>query len=133
MGLLARAYANQGRLDEALEWSEKTIAADKLNSDFHYLHGTILQEKGRFDEAVTSMTRAVFLEPNLVMAHFALGNLARLGARQKDAERHYRVALRILEKFGEDSAVPAAEGMTAGKLTELILAITTKETANGKS
>ena len=42
--LLARAYANQGKLSKAREWCEKAIVADKLNPGFYYLCATILQE-----------------------------------------------------------------------------------------
>ncbi len=133
MALLARSYANLGKLDEALAWAEKTIATDKLNSDYHYLHGTILQEQGRVDTAVMSLRRAVFLEPNLVVAHFALGNIARQQRKPKEADRHYRTALKILGNYDEQAPVPASEGMTAGRLMNMILAMSPKEIPNEKS
>jgi chemotaxis protein methyltransferase CheR len=132
MALLARSYANQGKLDDALKWAEKTIATDKLNSDYHYLYGTILQEQGRVDEAVASLRRAVFLEPNFVVAHFALGNIARQRGKDKDADRHYRIALKILSDYDEQAPVPASEGMTAGRLMNMILAMTPKEISHDK-
>lgn len=132
MALLARSYANRGMLDQALEWAEKTIAIDKLNSDYHYLYGTILQEQGRLDEAIVSLRRAVFLEPNFVVAHFALGNIARQKGREKDADRHYRIALKILSDYDEQAPVPASEGMTAGRLIHMILAMTSKEIPHEK-
>ncbi len=133
MALLARSYANLGKLDEALAWAEKTIATDKLNSDYHYLHGTILQEQGSADAAVMSLRRAVFLEPNLVVAHFALGNIARQQGKPKDADRHYRIAMKVLSDYDEQAPVPASEGMTAGRLMNMILAMTPKEIPNEKS
>jgi chemotaxis protein methyltransferase CheR len=133
MALLARSYANLGKLDEALVWAAKTITTDKLNSDYHYLHGTILQEKGQVDAAVMSLRRAVFLEPNLVVAHFALGNIARQQGKPKDADRHYRIAMKILSDYDEQAPVPASEGMTAGRLMHMILAMTPKEIPNEKS
>lgn len=132
MALLARSYANRGMLDQALEWAEKTIATDKLDADYHYLYGTILQEQGRLDEAVASLRRAVFLEPNFVVAHFALGNIARQRGKDKDADRHYRIALKILSDYDEQAPVPASEGMTAGKLINMILAMTPKEIVHEK-
>ena len=45
--LLTRALANQGQLAEALAWSERWIAADKLDCAAHYLHAmVILAEQG---------------------------------------------------------------------------------------
>jgi len=56
--LLARVYANQGKLGEALQWCETSIAADKLNPACHYLRAVILQEQGSIEEATLSLNRA---------------------------------------------------------------------------
>jgi len=132
MTLLSKAYANLGRLEEALEWSEKTVATDKLNPRSHYFHGTILQEQGRLHDAVSSMNKAVFLDPNLVAAHFALGNLLRQLGKPKESDRHFRTALVILHQYGENDLVPASDGLTAGRLTDIIVSTTQKEGQNGK-
>jgi chemotaxis protein methyltransferase CheR len=132
LALLAKALANLGKLEEALEWAERSIQEDKLDPSVHHLQGTILQEQGRIEEAATAMTRAVFLDPNLVVAHFALGNLSKQRGRARDAERHYRVALKILDAYDDETPVPKSGGMTAGRLVETILAMTMKETVDGK-
>jgi chemotaxis protein methyltransferase CheR len=132
MTLLSKAYANLGRLEEALQWSEKTVATDKLNPRSHYFHGSILQEQGRLQEAVSSMGKALFLDPRLIVAHFALGNLLRQLGKQKESERHFRAALVILHKYGENDLVPASDGLTAGRLTDIIVSTTQKEGQNGK-
>jgi chemotaxis protein methyltransferase CheR len=132
MALLARSYANQDKLDDALVWAEKAVEKDKLNSEFHYLQATILQAQGRLPAAITSLNRAVFLDPNLVVAHFALGNLARIQGKSKDSNRHYRIALEILASLHEDDAVPSSEGMNAGRLRQIILSMTGKERTNGR-
>ncbi|MBI5249377.1 MAG: chemotaxis protein CheR [Desulfomonile tiedjei] len=122
--LLTRAYANQGKLDEALAWSEKAVAADKLNAEYHHLHAAILQEMEKNQEAVVSLNRAVFLNPNLVAAHFALGNLLLGMGNRKQSDRHFKTALNILANYHEEDAVPFTEGMSAGRLTEIILCMT---------
>lgn len=132
MFLLSRIYANLGKLDEALEWSQKTVELDKINPRIHYLHGTILQEQGKLEEAAASMARAIFLDPNFVVAHFALGNLFRQMGRFQDSDRHFKTAESILGQFEEDSTVPGSEGMTAAKLIEVIQAMTAKEALNAR-
>jgi chemotaxis protein methyltransferase CheR len=109
------------------------VASDKLNPDYHYLHGAILQEMGFIEEAVASMVRAVFLKPDFAVVHFSLGNIARRRGRLKESQRHYKAALRILGNYGDDDTVPASEGMTAGRLMEIILSMTRKEVVNGKA
>jgi chemotaxis protein methyltransferase CheR len=120
MALLARAYANQGHLSEAHEWCEKAILADKLNPGCHYLLATILQERGQTEEAVTSLKRALYLEPDFVLAHFSLGNLTRQQGKLKESEKHLENALTLLHDYPNDEILPEAEGVTAGRLKEII-------------
>lgn len=123
-GLLARAYANQGSLDLAAEWCEKAIAANTLNPMKHYLLATILQEQGRPEDAVKSLRRALYLDHDFVLAHFVLGNLlVRLGDRD-GATRQYRNALRLTSRMGPDDVIPESDGVTAGRLSEIISSIT---------
>ena len=120
LSMLARALANQGRLTEALVWSERVIAADKLTAAVHYLHAMILQELGRGDDARRSLQRAVFLEPTFALAHFALGNLARESARDAEASRHFANALDCAGRLPPEEPLPESDGLTAGRLTDII-------------
>ncbi len=133
MSLLTKSYANMGKLEEALKWCEKTLAADKLNPCTHYLHGTILHESGRLDDAVRAMTSAVFLDPDFAIAHFALGNLARQLGKREESNRHYRTALAVLESYNVEHVVPGSEGITAGRMVDIIQVMIDKERPNGRS
>jgi chemotaxis protein methyltransferase CheR len=124
---LARAYANQGRLDEALEWCEKAITADKLNSGLHYLRAAILQEQGSIDDAVVPLKRALYLDQDFVLAHFALGDLAMRRGRRRESNRHFRNALMLLRGYDHEDILPESEGITAGRLSEIITSITGEE------
>jgi chemotaxis protein methyltransferase CheR len=127
MSVRAREHADLGQLDDALECCEHALNADKLNPLYHYLHGVILQEQGRFDEAATSIQKAVFLDPQMVVAHFALGNLARRQGRIKESDKHFETALKVLRGYSKEDVVSEAEGMTAGRLVEVIKAMTNLE------
>jgi len=120
MALLARACANQGRLAEALDWCEKAVAADKLNPGRHYLLATILQELGEPERAAAALKRALYLDQRHALAHFALGNLVRRQGNRKESERHFRNALSILDGCPQDQVLPESEGITAGRLAEII-------------
>jgi chemotaxis protein methyltransferase CheR len=52
--LLARAYANLGKLAEARRWVEKALAAEKLDSSLHYMRAVIVHERGATEEALLS-------------------------------------------------------------------------------
>jgi chemotaxis protein methyltransferase CheR len=117
---LARVDANQGHLAGALAWCEKALAADKLNPGYHYLLATILQERGQTTESMQSLQRALYLDQHFVLAHFALGTLTRRQGRLKESHKHFANALALLNAYGQDEILPESEGMTAGRLREII-------------
>lgn len=116
----ARDCANQGRLDEAAEWCSKAIAADKLNPIHHYLLSAIQREQGQGDAAAQSLTRVLFLAPDFVLAHYALGNLSQSQGRRREAQRHFDNALAALRVHPPDEILPESDGLTAGRLAEII-------------
>jgi chemotaxis protein methyltransferase CheR len=118
--VLAKRCANDGRLDDALSWCAKAIASDRLNPGLHYLLATILQEAGRIEEAVISLKRVLYLDPDFVLAHFSLGNLAREHGRQGDSERHFTHALELLCGYRQDDVLTESGGLTAGALAAMI-------------
>lgn len=123
LGLLARALANQGVLDEALGACERWIALDKLDAAAHYLNAMVLQELGERARARAALQRAVYLQPEFALAHFALGNHARAEARAAEARRHFDNASRLLAAMKAEEPVPESEGLTAGRLQEIIGAL----------
>jgi chemotaxis protein methyltransferase CheR len=120
MILVARIYANQGKLAEALEWCEKAIVADKVNPACHYLLATIRHEQGRIDDAVVALKRSLYLDPDFVLPYFLLGNIRHQQGERRESTRHFRNALALLKSYREDEIVPDSEGMTAGRLSEII-------------
>lgn len=119
----ARACANRGELAEAAECCEKAIAADKLNPACHYLLAAIQQELGQHDGAVQSLMRALYLDADFVLAHFALGNLRLARGRRREAERHFDTALSLSRAYPRDQVLPESDGLTAGRLGEIIASV----------
>jgi chemotaxis protein methyltransferase CheR len=120
--LLSRAYANKGMLAESEHWCTRAIAADTMNAASRYLLALIRIEQHRPDEAMSALRKAIYLEPDFVVAHFTLGNLCRRKGKKREAERHLRNALLVLRRIPSEQELPESEGMTAGKLIELIAA-----------
>jgi len=118
--LLAKSYANLGRLAEARQCCEDAINADRLRAHNHYLLSIILEEQGERDEAAAALQRALYIDQDFVLAHFALGNMNRQAGKKKEAERNFGNALRILERREPCEVLYDAEGMTAGRLAEII-------------
>jgi len=128
MAQLARVFANQGRLIEAQEWCKKAIVVDKLNPGLYYLLSTILQEQDQVEEAIVALKRALYLDQNFVLAHFALGNLALRQGNYYDSEKHYENALMLLNGYSKEDILPESEGITAGSLSEIIANIIGRKT-----
>ena len=118
--LRARIHANQGKLAEALGWCDKAIAADKMAAPAHYLRATILQEQGSIAQAILALKQAVYAEPQFVLAHFALGNLALKNGRVKESGKHFENALLLLAQYVSEDIVPESEGLSAGRLREMM-------------
>jgi len=125
----ARRAANEGRLSVAHDDCEQAIAADKLSADYRYLQATILSELDREDDAVKALNSTLYLNPRFVLAHFLYGNIARRRARAAEAGSHFRTTLSLLEELSPDEVLPESEGMTAGKLAEIVKSILQLEAA----
>jgi chemotaxis protein methyltransferase CheR len=127
--LLAKTYANLGKFAEARKCCEDTLAADKLRAHNHYLMSIILLELGEPAEAAVSLKRTLYVDHDYVLAHFALGNLNRQEGRVRESQRNFNNALRLLEARDPHEVLPEAEGLTAGRLAEIICAMTIQESS----
>ena len=119
-GAEARRLANEGRLAESLAACDRALAADKLVAAHHYLRGVILQEQAALDEASASLKRALYLDPDFVIAHFALGHLLLRQGRSREAARCFANARSLLRNCASDSVLPESDGITAGRLLAIL-------------
>jgi len=121
--LLARTFANLGRLSDALLWSEKAIAAAKFDPGLHYLRATIFQELGEPDKAIASLRRTIYLDHGYALAHFTLGNLTLKLGKSREAGRHFTNTLELLRTHPAGEPLDGAEGITVARLTEIVTAL----------
>jgi chemotaxis protein methyltransferase CheR len=118
--LFSRVLANQGKLEEALGCCEEAVLADKCNAHLRYLLATILEEQKRVEEARVSLKKALYLDRDFVLAHFALANLSLRSGKMADARKHFGHSAEILSGYKPDDVLPESEGITAGRLAEII-------------
>jgi chemotaxis protein methyltransferase CheR len=118
--LLTRAYANLGRLADALAHCERAIERNKLHGRYHYLRAAILLEQGALDGAKQALKRTLYLEPDFVPGHLALANLTRQQGETEAATRHLATARGLLSAYELGEIVPGSEGITAGRLREIL-------------
>jgi chemotaxis protein methyltransferase CheR len=122
LALTVRGLANRGQLPEALAACENALASDKLDSALHYLHASILQEQQQATAAQAALNRALYLDPTFVLAHFALGMVARQQGQPAAAEKSFKYTLGLLNSLEASQLLPEGEGLTAGRLMEIVSA-----------
>lgn len=118
--LLARIHANQGDLAGARQCCIAAIAADRLDPSGHYLLAVVLLEQGLADDGKQELKRTLYLDPDFILAHFTLGNLYRQQGKDKEARKHFDNARQLLAARPQEEPLPEAEGLTAGRLAEII-------------
>ena len=96
------------------------IEIDKLNPGYHYLCASVLEEKGQIERAVKSLQKALFLDQDFVLAHFAMGNLARKQGRLGESEKHCQNAVQLLQTYRYEDILNESDGVSAGRLLEII-------------
>lgn len=103
---LALAKAAQGRTDEAIELTRRSLATGSNRVETEYNLGRLLAAKGLNAEAEEHLTRAVSLRPNLAAGWFRLGEVQAAQGRKEEALASYRKALAV-----EPNYAPAREAL----------------------
>ncbi|MCX7040933.1 MAG: tetratricopeptide repeat protein [Spirochaetes bacterium] len=120
LALLARSYANLGRLPLARERCEEAIRADRLSPSRHFLLATIMEEQGDQQGARWSLRQALYADQDFVLAHFSLGHSLLRRGKKREGERHLRDALSLLQGHEREETLPESDGTTVGRLREMI-------------
>ncbi|HET9954377.1 MAG TPA: CheR family methyltransferase [Polyangiaceae bacterium] len=115
----ARQAANSGNLKQALELCERALGGSKLDCSLHYLRGSILAELGRSNEAVQALERALYLDPDFVLAHFSLGHLAFQRGQLRTARRYLGNVLTLTREMDPDQELAEAGGLRAARLAQI--------------
>jgi chemotaxis protein methyltransferase CheR len=116
--LLIRTLANQGNLNLSLEWCEKGLKADKLDPILYYLISEVQTAQGAYEEAIKSLKRALFLDPNFVAAQYMLGMLEQSCGRSDASRKAFKAALDLVNNCDPDTLLPGTEELTAGAVKD---------------
>src|SRR5690606_12968176 len=101
--------------------------AARFEPTARYLQAIVLQELRQYSQARQSLQHAVLLDPDFVLAHFALGNLARAEGDARSAGRHFGLALHLLETRDPGGTLPESGGLTASCLRQIFTLMQTVE------
>jgi chemotaxis protein methyltransferase CheR len=117
-----RLLADQGHLEEALSFCNKAIESCKLAPEIYFLRASILQELNKNPEAIKSLKQAIYIDPEYVMGHFALGNLFIRQGNSKNAKRYFKNTLDLLNGCADEDILPESDGLSVKHIREIIFA-----------
>lgn len=118
--LMARIKANFGKLDEALSYCVTSLEINKLSPESYYLNAMIKAEKGNIEEAYTSLKKSFYLNSSFVITNYTLATFANILNKKEESNKYYNNTINLLENMNTDEIIPASDGITAGRLKEII-------------
>lgn len=74
-------------------------------------------------EALSSLVRTLYLDPDFIPAHIALGNIARREGREDEAVRQFSLAHKLLEGLPDSQEIEESGGMGAKALRDMVASI----------
>jgi tetratricopeptide (TPR) repeat protein len=93
----ALAAANEGNLEATVAATASVLHDDPLNADAYFLRGLAELGLAHADAAVTSLRRALYVDPSFGLAAFELGRAHQQCGDRTAAARAYEQALRTFD------------------------------------
>ncbi len=116
----AKALANLGHLDAALQACEQSLALDPTDKHTYLIQGIVLMEHGQAQQAEAALRKAVYLDYAFAEAHHQLGLLLlRLGRREAGL-KSLGNALTIAEQGDPKREIHNASGMNYGRYADIL-------------
>lgn len=114
-----RKHADAGEWPDALAACAQALEQAPMDAAVHYVQGLIYEHIAAPAAAEESLSRAIYLDRNLALAHFHAGLCQTRRGDRRAAQRSFHNVLRILEPQQPDAEVSLGDGLTAGELREL--------------
>jgi Flp pilus assembly protein TadD len=112
---LAELYFEQGKLENALQFTKKAIQKNNRDANIYNLQGVILNKLNQLPEAIESFQRALKITPdNMVI----IANLGIAHVNMKDFKKAQEIFENILPRIEDQTLKSQVEGYLK-KLKEL--------------
>ena len=117
---LAKQAADLAKWEEARRWLDKAETQGPFQARVHYLRGLIEIEELKREAAMASFRRAVYCDPQFVLALVALGDVCHSQGAQKEARRHWKRAQGVLSQLDLRLRLPFSDDLTGDMLSQLL-------------
>lgn len=116
----AKVLANRLEFEEARRLLTKSIEQTPLFAPAHHLQGLILQEEGDLEGALASFRSCIYADPGFALGHFGMADLLVRTGKKRRALKALQSVERALEGCPMDAHVDGGDGLTVGRLRELV-------------
>ncbi|MDP2169364.1 MAG: CheR family methyltransferase [Rhodocyclaceae bacterium] len=116
----AKALANLGDLEAALQACEQSLALNPTDKHTYLIQGMALMEHGQAQQAEAALRKAMFLDHAFAEAHHQLGHLLLRLGRRAAGLKSLRNALQLAEQSDPQRPIHNAPGMNHGRFAEIL-------------
>jgi chemotaxis protein methyltransferase CheR len=121
--LLVRLYANLGNHSEAARTCKEGLELDMFDPECYYLQGLLSLEMGEEKDAERLFFRAIYLNPDYELAHYAMANSSLHSGHIVKAKKYFKNAADLLRSYPADEIIPGSDNLTASRLLQIISSI----------
>jgi chemotaxis protein methyltransferase CheR len=105
---------------DALRRLQLEGSRDQLTAPLHYLHGLILLDQGRADQALAALRRCTFADPGFALGHLAQASLFTRAGNRGRAMAALEQAARLVAGLDPQARVFGGDELRVGALLELV-------------
>lgn len=118
--LLARAYADQGRWEQARDWCQSAIDLNSLLPESYAILAMVNENEGMLDQAIINLKKVIYLDRDRPLTHFSLAMLYQKMNQMDKSRRVLRNVEKILASWPSDMVIPDSGGTSAKRLLESV-------------
>jgi chemotaxis protein methyltransferase CheR len=117
--LLARAYADQGRWDQARRWGESAVKLDNLLTEAYYTLALVNEQEGNVEQALVYLKKVIYLDREGPLPYFNLAMLYKKRGEVNSARRTLNNIIKILTHWPPDKIIPDSGGVRTARLLNI--------------
>lgn len=114
--LMAQAFANLGKCEQAIRCCQQAIKVDSLSVKPYYLLAHIAEAQGNVEQAKDLFKKVIYLAPSFIYAYLELGSLYESEGDTVRARKMRNTAFELLKELPPHDTVEHQDKMTAGEL-----------------
>lgn len=112
----ARKLANEGDIAAALRCLEQALHSGPPTAELYHAKAMIAMESGHDRDAMQSLKKALYLQPDFILGHYLMGILQSAQNKRSEARRQFQAAGELLAALDDDEIVPGSDGLHAAYL-----------------